>query len=127
TTAFGTELHHYEHANGMFRGRAGYLHVPAELEPVIDGVFGLDNRPQARAHFRLLGEAHRHKHKHPQAQPGYTSLQVAGLYDFPAGLNGSGECIALIELGGGYNEQDLQTYFQQLNIAQPTVVSVSVD
>lgn len=127
TNAFGTELHHYEHEGDTFRGRAGYLHVPTELEPVIDGVFGLDNRPQANAHFRLLGEAHHHKHRHQAATPGYTPLQVAQFYDFPEGATGSGECIALIELGGGYNDQDLTTYFKQLGIAQPTVVSVSVD
>ena len=51
------------------------------------------------------------------------------MYDFQAGanLNGSGQCIALIELDGGYKNQDLQTYFQQLNIPLPKVTSASVD
>jgi kumamolisin len=35
--------------------------------------------------------------------------------------------VALIELGGGYNDQDLSTYFKQLGIKTPQVVSVSVD
>lgn len=125
--AFGTELHHYEHEGHTFRGRTGYLHVPEELEPVIDGVFGLDNRRQAKAHFRIIDEKHRHKHKAQPRPTGYTPVQVAQFYDFPSGVTGSGECIALIELGGGYNNQDLAAYFQQLGIAQPTVVSVSVD
>jgi kumamolisin len=35
--------------------------------------------------------------------------------------------VGLIELGGGYNDSDLTTYFQQLGIAKPQVISVSVD
>ena len=50
----------------------------------------------------------------------------ATLYDFPAG-NGSGQCIAIVELGGGYRPADLQTYFSKLGITAPSVTTVSVD
>ena len=126
TNAFETELQYYEHESETFRGRTGHLHVPNELEPIITGVFGLDDRPQAQTHFRYLNKRHKHKH-HDVPPSGYTPLQLAQFYDFPSGLTGSGECIAIIELGGGYNDADLTTYFQQLGIATPTVVSVSVD
>lgn len=119
--AFATELHHYEHNGRTFRGRSGYLHVPDDLAPIIEGVFGLDDRPQARAQIRIVGPAA------GGTRAGYTPPQLARLYDFPAGLNGKGECIALVELGGGYNDQDLTTYFGQLGIPKPEVVSVSVD
>jgi kumamolisin len=58
-----------------------------------------------------------------------TPPQIAKLYNFPTGANhnGSGQCIALIELGGGYKSKDLRTYFQQLNVSMPKVTSVSVD
>ena len=46
----------------------------------------------------------------------FTPLQVAQLYDFPTGLDGSGQCIAIIELGGGYIMKDLQTYFAGLGV-----------
>ena len=119
--AFATELHHYEHDGHTFRARSGYLHVPDDVAPIIEGVFGLDNRPQARAQIRIASPA-------AAARPaGYTPPQLAQLYDFPAGLDGTGECIALIELGGGYNDQDLTTYFGRLGVRQPQVVSVSVD
>ncbi len=121
TAAFDTELHHYEHGSHTFRGRTGYLHVPTEIEPIISGVFGLDNRPQARTQFRFIEDGSQ------ASQSGYTPPQVAGYYDYPQDLNGSGVCVALIELGGGYNTQDLTTYFQGLGIAQPNVISVSVD
>lgn len=119
--AFATELHHYEHNGQTFRGRSGYLHVPHDLAPIIEGIFGLDDRPQARAQFRIAGPAAGSR------AVSYTPPQLAQLYDFPAGLDGKGECIALIELGGGYNDQDLTTYFGQLGIPKPEVVSVSVD
>jgi kumamolisin len=121
--AFLTDLHHYEHQGRTFRGRAGYLHIPNELAALIEGVFGLDDRQQARAQIR-------YGRIEPAAGPrptGYTPLQLARLYNFPGGLDGSGQCVALIELGGGYHAGDLATYFGQLGVPMPHVVSVSVD
>ncbi len=128
SAAFATELQRYEHPNGTYRGRTGPIHIPAELNQIIVGVFGLDNRPQAQPHIQLFNEAVTTNIANAAAVS-YTPVQVAQLYDFPTGAsdNGSGECIALIELGGGYKSQDLQTYFQQLNIPMPNVTSVSVD
>jgi kumamolisin len=54
-------------------------------------------------------------------------LQLARLYDFPSGLNGQGQTIAIIELGGGYRTSDLKAYFSQLGIAAPKITAVSVD
>jgi kumamolisin len=48
SAAFGVDLTCYEHAEGTYRGRTGSVHVPAELEPIIEGVFGLDDRPAAQ-------------------------------------------------------------------------------
>jgi kumamolisin len=128
SAAFATELQTYQHPGGSYRGRTGPLHIPEELEQIIVGVFGLDNRPQARPHLQR---------SNVEAQPiaadakarytSYTSLQFAQLYDFPTNNNGSGQCVAIIELGGGYTDSDLQVYFQQLGIRQPNVISVSVD
>ena len=50
--AFGVQLKEYQHPNGNYRGRIGPVQIPAELQDVIEGVFGLDNRPQAKPHFR---------------------------------------------------------------------------
>lgn len=123
--AFGVELKEYQHATGKYRGRTGAVHVPAELHDVIEGVFGLDNRPQAKPHFRR-----RHGRAGARAAVvnlSYTPLQVAALYNYPTGGDGSGECIALIELGGGYNPTDLSNYWSQLKLAEtPTVSAVSV-
>lgn len=116
--AFGTELALYRHPEaGTYRGRSGALHLPAELAPVVTAVLGLDDRPQARAHFRV----------HASPAVSYTPVQVAELYDFPAGADGTGECVGIIELGGGYRASDLGAYFSQLGMAPPQVSSVGVD
>jgi len=130
SAAFATELQTYEHPGGSYRGRTGPLHIPEELDSIIVGVFGLDNRPQAHPHLQRSNvEAHPIAADANNAAHyvSYTPLQVAQLYDFPAGADGRGQCVAIIELGGGYTDSDLQTYFQQLNLPQPKVVSVSVD
>src|SRR5260221_1493256 len=126
SAAFATNLQRYEHPGGTYRGRTGPLHIPSELDQIIVGVFGLDDRPQARPHFQRSDRVAGGK----EATISYTPSQLAQLYDFQTGatLNGSGQCIALIELDGGYKNQDLQTYFQQqLKVPLPKVTSESVD
>ena len=51
--AFRVQLSRNVTESGLvFRGRTGEIHVPASLAPVVVGVFGLDDRPQAAPHFR---------------------------------------------------------------------------
>ncbi|HTZ95720.1 MAG TPA: S53 family peptidase [Terriglobales bacterium] len=125
SAAFGVELKEYEYGGGKYRGRTGPVHIPAELADVIEGVFGLDNRPQARPHFRRRkGHASAHA---ASTNLSYAPPQVASLYQFPTRVNGAGECIALIELGGGYKPADLTAYWSQLNLTTtPNVSAVSV-
>ena len=138
TAAFGTSLTAVtsEHPDGSgsvtHRYRTGGLSVPAELSGIIVGVLGLDTRPQASPHFRRptaapAGAVTAHA---TSAVPGavpLTALQVASFYDFPANTDGTGQTIAIIELGGGYNAADLSTYFSGLNLAVPSVTAVGVD
>jgi kumamolisin len=92
--------------------------VPAELGEVVVGVFGLDDRPQLRSQFRIADPR--------DVTSSYTPVEVAQAYDFPAGATGAGQCVALIELGGGYRPSDLETYFDGLGLSVPTVTAVSV-
>ncbi|RDU96824.1 S53 family peptidase [Trinickia dinghuensis] len=126
--AFGVELFHYEHPTlGPFRGRTGPITIPADISGVVTAVLGLDNRPQARAHFRLrTGTGDGPIMARADSAQAFTPVQLAALYDFPDG-DGAGQCIGLIELGGGYEKSDLSAYFGSLGVAAPQVVSVSVD
>jgi kumamolisin len=101
------------------RYRQGGLQVPAELDGIIVAVVGLDDRPQARSQLRRAAPA--------AQQTSYTPPQVAGVYEFPAGTDGTGQTIAIIELGGGYAQADLDTYFSGLGITAPPVTAVGVD
>lgn len=108
-----------ESTGQTFRGRTGSLCIPEELSGVVIAVLGLDTRPIAKPHFRR-------KQKQISAVA-FTPPQVAALYDYPTGLNGQGQTVGIIELGGGYSASDLQTYFSNLGVNEPTVTAVSVD
>ena len=114
--AFGVTLGRYQLADG----RGPYVGVgqAPTLPPEAIAVLGLDRRPVARAQSRR-----------PKTAPTvtYTPVQLGQLYDFPAGTDGTGETVAIIELGGGFRSSDLAQYFSNLGIARPpTVTAVSV-
>lgn len=117
--AFGVSLHEQADGKVSYRVREGAIHLPASLLPHVQAVLGLDNRPQAKPHFRIVS---------PRAtSTSFTPPQIAQLYQFPAGAKASGQTIALIELGGGFRNADITAYFKSLGIAKPTVTAVSVD
>jgi len=126
--AFQVFLANYEHPEGLrFRGRTGAIKIPKDLDGIIEGVFGLDNRPQARAKFRRLSMRSGHLASHKAAPGSFTPLQLAKLYNFPTGVDGKQQCIAIIELGGGYRTEDLKNYFASLGLSDVDVVAKSVD
>jgi kumamolisin len=126
--AFNVELLNYESLGGSYRGRTGPIHIPTELDGIVTAVLGLDNRPQARPHFRTHSPAITSHARTAQPAGTFTPVQVAQLYDFPANADGAGQCIAIIELGGGFRARDVQRYFKTtLNLKPPKVVAISVD
>ena len=117
--AFGVTLQQQTVDAKTFRVREGVITVPEGLLPYVEAVLGLDNRPQARPHCRAA--------KPLAANVSYTPVQVAQLYGFPADATADGQTIAVIELGGGYVDADIQTYFDSLSLPVPTVTAVLVD
>jgi kumamolisin len=124
--AFDVQLHQMHYAKGTYRGRTGAINLPAELDGIVEAVLGLDNRPQGKPHFRIRPAEDVANRRKTAAPVSYSPPQVAALYGFPSG-DGAGECVALIELGGGFVPADLDTYFSGLGVGSPTVVAVSVD
>jgi kumamolisin len=125
SSAFDVKLAQYQHPDGTnYRGRTGAIFVPADLAGVVQGVFGFDNRRQATAHFRVKGA---NNVARAAAPAGYTPIQVAELYDFPARADGSGETIGILEFGGGYSSTDLSTYFQNMGLNSPRIAAIAVD
>ncbi len=125
--AFGVYLANFIGESGVsFRGRSGSIRIPESLRDIVMGVFGLDNRPQARPMFRMLhGEGH---FIQPEAASvSYNADAVARAYKYPTGVTGAGQCIGLIELGGGFRNSDMQAYFKKLGLALPQISAQSVD
>jgi kumamolisin len=153
SAAFGVKLKRYKAGAVSYRGRTGSLSLPAELEGIVERVLGLDDRPVVEMHYRLLSNAQRSPNARTRGRgrkkrsrertaasngtTSYTPVQLAAIYDFPTGLNGTGQTIALIELndvdsqgnptGAGYATSDLETFFENLGIPMPSVSSVGVD
>jgi kumamolisin len=117
------------------------------LGGIIERVLGLDDRPVVETHYRVLnqGRGSRAARAAKRGRKGdkqnratsYSPVQIAGIYDFPTGLDGTGQTIALIELndvnsqgnatGAGYATSDLETFFENLGITMPSVTAVGVD
>jgi kumamolisin len=158
--AFGANVRQYRLGKSTYRGRTGSLSVPTDLSDAVVGVFGFDALPAARPRYRMLGgagafgapggkRATGKKPKkgsaagHGRAAPAATGTlksfsapEVAQLYGFPGGLDGRGQCIALIELntvdengqavGTGYSTPDIQAYFSKLNLPMPNISAVGI-
>ena len=114
--AFGVTLGRYQLSDG--RGPFVGLGQAPTLPPEAIAVLGLDRRPVARVHSRR-----------PRAAPAvtYAPPELGRLYNFPPSTDGSGQTVAIIELGGGFTASDLAQYFNGLGITRPpSVTAVSV-
>ena len=125
TRFFGTALQEVESISPVtglpvrHRQRTGPLSLPADVAEVVTAVLGLDDRPQAQPHLRAASPA--------AVATSYTPAQVASLYGFPSGTDGTGQVVAVVELGGGLSQTDLANYFSGLGLPAPNVRAVSVD
>jgi len=127
--AFGVALEQKLIEGVEYRVREGGIHLPEALTGSVLAVLGLDNRPQAKPHFRVK-RAQPEGGIRPAAAPAatsYTPPQIAQAYQWPAGATAAGQTIGIIELGGGYRQADLSTYFQSLGLQSPSIKAVSVD
>ncbi len=102
------------------RHRDGTLQILPEWNGIVTGVFGFDDRPQARPHL----------HRRDAAEGdgiSYSPVQLGELYDFPPQTDGTGRTIAIVELGGGFEQENLKDYFTGLGLpTRPSVTAVSV-
>jgi kumamolisin len=136
--AFGVKLKHFQSRGATYRGRTGAIYIPKELDGIIVGVHGLDNRRVAAPHFRQF-KSQKKSGTSPRSgqDQSHAVLDVAKLYNFPSGLTGNGQCIALIELndtdqsgkpvGAGFRASDITAFFKKYGIPTPKIVSVGVD
>jgi kumamolisin len=124
--AFPADVQLYNHPGGDYRGRQGEILIPEQLSGIVKGVIGFDTRPRRRSR--------------PGIGPGewgffpswfFDSVPGAPHYNFPkqlddVTLDGKGQAIGIISLGGGFTQADVALYFVQGNHI-PNVVAVPVD
>lgn len=118
--AFRTTLSRTRQGTHEFRSRQGVLQLPQELHGAVEAVLGLDTRAQAQTR-------HITSHRRRAQGTAFRPNMVGQLYNFPTGVTGAGQCIGLIELGGGFVPSDTATAFAAMSLAPPKVTAVSVD
>jgi kumamolisin len=125
--AFMVHLSHYrDSAGNTYRCRTGEICVPKSLRKIIESVHGLDDRPLTRPMFQVATQDGMFVN-YAASPRSFSPSSLASIYGFPKSATGKGECIGIIELGGGYRTKDLKAYFKSLNIPLPSVKAVSVD
>jgi kumamolisin len=122
------------------------LQVPDQLAQIVQGVFGIDDRKEARMHMwapqmhmwaeqRQAYAARSQMNTAADANSGsldqphsYTVEEVADKYNFPVVQDkGRGQTIAILSLGGRLNYEEFAQYFTDRNIEVPEVFEVPVD
>jgi kumamolisin len=112
--AFAIDFTHYHGSRASYFAPTNAPSVPAELKAIVQTVLGLHTRPSARRHRFMTNLA------------SHQISDLATTYAFPPATDGTGQTIALIELGGGYNPADIQQYSEQAGIPTPHITSVNV-
>jgi kumamolisin len=123
--AFGIHLQKYELPNDTnnitYHSHAEEIQLPAHLSPYVTHIFGFDTAPIAKPYYKSLATTSKNL-----VGP-YTPLQLAKVYNFPTG-DGTNQKIGIIELGGGFNLYDIETYLRELGIAvMPNINAIGVD
>lgn len=127
--------------NGITYHTPGEIKLPIEWAHKVVHIFGLDNSPIAKPYFQLhkviddpvstLKSANAPQILKSDVESGkvipravsyFTPLQLATLYNFPAG-DGTGQKIGIIELGGGFVQSDINTYFANLGLSSPPIIN----
>jgi kumamolisin len=123
--AFGVKLVHWSEKKyaSRYHGHDEEVTVPTALTGIITGVFGLSShpaarRPSRRSHDMVAGNIKPPPVTNKTRRP----AEFADLYNFPRDARGKGECIALLEFGGGFRRRELETYFKSVGMKAPKLI-----
>jgi kumamolisin len=115
--AFATKLRRADSAAGGGHYPTRRPRLPAQLSKIVHSVLGLDTRPMLG---RLRG------HAGPTGGNGLYPSQIARLYGMATPGRGAGQCIAVIEPGGGYDIADIRTACRAMRVPVPRISDVNV-
>jgi len=126
--ALHIRLNEYETPEGSrYLSHEEELTLPEALHEEVLGILGLHRlpfvkRPSPPPQLRVTPRSAETETVFDHVPP-----TLARLYDFPTGVDGSGQRIAIPQLGGGYIRKDIDTYFNSLGIEPPTIKDISVN
>lgn len=140
STLLQTEINEYKNGDNKYYSSTDDIIIPKELY-FVDSILGLSNIPSFEPYCVLpetslepamkpLLKGKFEPRAAPRALSSFTPPELARLYKFPTGYTGSGQTIAIIELGGGYRQSDMDYYFgpSGLNLPfAPTIIPISID
>jgi kumamolisin len=146
--AFDTKLNTYDLNGNTYTGREGSLMIPNSMANHIEGVFGLDERPQARSYAVKLSDLDLAKAQaiqgaagpaepgdgppsgrgpiDPKRASGYMPNEVADAYNFPKGTTGKGGGVAIVELGGGIDLNNEAAYYKAHGLKMPDIKTIEL-
>lgn len=123
--ALQIDLHKFQDGDRYYHASTQPLSIPFSWKGKLTNILGLNTHKQFYSYHRI---ANRDKSLISLVTTTFNPLQVAALYNYPSGLDGTGQTVGIIELGGGYVLSDVTTYFSMLNISDtPNITAVSVD
>ncbi len=122
--AFGISIFEFKHDGKCYYYYQGIISIPEELDKVIECISGINNQPVLAKkilaeEFNVPGSTFKGEAVFPQ--------NFAKYYDFPAHLDGSGQCIAILAFRGGFEEKHLDSYFKKIGLPKPEISTVELD
>jgi PKD repeat protein len=136
SNALVAHLHKYTENDYIYYASNTSIQLPTKFSGVVDNILGINTKKIAHPYFHRSNIIVNNSLKEdtnvsliePHASTVFTPLQVATLYNYPTGLDGTGQKIGIIELGGGYLLSDMKQYLSDLGISgTPNITDVSVD
>lgn len=114
---FQTEIGEFKFDGKKYYSELSEVVIPYGLD-FVGNVIGLNNVPKFKHHSQ-----------NSNMKTGFTPVDIAELYDFPLYFRGANRNIAIIELGGGYRQDELEYYFLNYlkNDNMPTIIPIPLD
>ena len=133
---FGIKLETVTTDSRTYITHEGAVKIPAEINSVVELVLGLDSSVTFQSYARLDPDAPPVGQQVDNIDPNIisnpTPVDLAAAYQYPTvpggtTAQGANTCVGIVELGGGWTTQNLNSTFGRIGLTNPTVVDVSVD
>ena len=126
--AFQLRMNWYDHQFHPHRGFDAPPAIPEGLMSVVTAVLGISDKPQANVELPAAAtEAGAGAVDLAVEEVTLTGRSLGRLYGFPKKHKGDGEVVAVLLLGGGWYQEDLEEQMRSLDLDTPTVTVAEVD